>query len=96
MKIHFLTILVVALAAVEFPQAKAHSQDDMSHCVSCPDEFRGRLICAFLNGCHLEMEYCSMLVFNCARWLHRRHMFLVKNEGKCHPVRGYKCQFMEF
>ncbi|XP_016988347.1 uncharacterized protein LOC108050942 [Drosophila rhopaloa] len=94
MEIHLVKILVVALAALEFPRAHAH--DLTSHCVACPDEFKGQLICAFLNGCHLEMEYCSMLVLNCGRYLHRKHMFLVKNMGKCEAVRGYKCKFMDF
>nr|ACM78522.1 MIP04559p [Drosophila melanogaster] len=54
------------------------------------------LVCAFINGCYLEIEYCSMVVFNCGRQQHHKHLFLVVNEGKCKPVRGYKCETMDF
>ncbi|XP_017050373.1 uncharacterized protein LOC108094335 [Drosophila ficusphila] len=94
MKICLVTFLVVALATPKL--ILANVVEPMSHCVECPDEFKGKLICAFLNGCHLEMDYCAMMVFNCARILHRKHMFLVKNEGICKPVRGYKCEYMDF
>ncbi|EDX05976.1 uncharacterized protein LOC6733334 [Drosophila simulans] len=97
MKNHLAVFLVVALAALaELPGVRASSVDILSHCVACPDEFKGKLVCAFINGCYLEIEYCSMVVFNCGRQQHHKHLFLVVNEGKCTPVRGFKCETMDF
>lgn len=96
MNIHWLKFLVVALAAVELPKVEAWVQSAITQCASCPDQFKGKLVCAFLNGCHLELEFCAMMVFNCGRQMHHKHLILVKNEGKCDPVRGYKCEFMDF
>ncbi|XP_017077542.1 uncharacterized protein LOC108112232 [Drosophila eugracilis] len=96
MKIHLITLLGVALTAFEFPETLALTRDLASQCITCPDEFKGKMVCAFLNGCHLQMEYCSMLVFNCARQVHHRHLFLVMNEGRCQNVRGPECTFMDF
>ncbi|XP_017001513.2 uncharacterized protein [Drosophila takahashii] len=96
MNIHWLTFLVVALAAFDLPKVLAWASSATSLCTACPEEFKGKLVCAFLNGCHLELEYCALLVFNCGRQLHHKHMILVKNEGRCEAVRGYKCEFMDF
>ncbi|XP_016957908.1 uncharacterized protein LOC108029924 [Drosophila biarmipes] len=93
MNIRWLTFLAAALAALELPKALAWVQ---SQCAACPDQFKGKLVCAFLNGCHLEMEYCALMVFNCGRQLHHKHLILVKNEGRCESVRGYKCVVMDF
>lgn len=74
MKKHLEVFLVVALAALaELPGVTASSVEILSHCVACPDEFRGMLVCAFINGCYLEIEYCSMVVFNCGRQQHHKH-----------------------
>ncbi|EDW89147.1 uncharacterized protein LOC6528388 [Drosophila yakuba] len=89
--------LVVALVALpQLPGVTAPSVELLSHCIACQDEFRGKLVCAFINGCYLDIEYCSMLVFNCGRQQHHKHLFLVVNEGKCQPTRGFKCETMDF
>ncbi|EDV59722.1 uncharacterized protein LOC6542431 [Drosophila erecta] len=97
MKNPLAAFLVVAVAVLaDLPGAPAQAQEVQSHCVACPDEFRGKLVCAFINGCYLDIEYCSLLVFNCARQQRHKHLFLVVSEGKCKPVRGFKCEVMDF
>jgi len=73
MNIQWLTFLVVALAAVELPKVEAWVQSAITQCAACPDQFKGKLVCAFLNGCHLELEFCAMMVFNCGRQMHHKH-----------------------
>ncbi|KAH8390212.1 hypothetical protein KR200_010053, partial [Drosophila serrata] len=45
-----------------------------SQCIEdCPAAFKGNLVCAYINGCYLDMEYCSMLAFNCGRHAQSKH-----------------------
>ncbi|XP_017093368.2 uncharacterized protein [Drosophila bipectinata] len=62
----------------------------------CNEAFKGHLVCAHINACYLEMEYCSMIAFNCVHMVQHRPFFLVVGEGKCHDDQTPKCESMEY
>ncbi|KPU75868.1 uncharacterized protein Dana_GF27581 [Drosophila ananassae] len=62
----------------------------------CNEAFRGQLVCAIMQRCYLDMEYCSLIAFNCARLLQHKPLFLVKSEGKCSDDKTPKCRTMEY
>ncbi|XP_020815318.1 uncharacterized protein LOC110189529 isoform X1 [Drosophila serrata] len=63
MKLH----LVIFLATVLLRRISSQCIED------CPAAFKGNLVCAYINGCYLDMEYCSMLAFNCGRHAQSKH-----------------------
>ncbi|XP_020815319.1 uncharacterized protein LOC110189529 isoform X2 [Drosophila serrata] len=85
MKLH----LVIFLATVLLRRISSQCIED------CPAAFKGNLVCAYINGCYLDMEYCSMLAFNCGRHAQSKHMFLFIASETCGKERLPKCETMD-